>query len=75
LQRVAEAFNGRTPTHAAMALLLAGLSEKGSSPQFFGANPAEVRDGPMKGTRVLRAEEDLGRSPATSLSAAPHRVR
>jgi hypothetical protein len=42
----------------------------GSSPQFFGANPAEVRDGPMKGTRVLSAEEDLGRSLITSLSTA-----
>ena len=42
----------------------------GSSPQFFGANPAEVRDGPMKGTRVLSAEEDLGRSLVKSLSAA-----
>jgi len=40
----------------------------GSSPQFFGANPAEVRDGPMKGTRVLRAEEDLGRSLVKSLT-------
>jgi hypothetical protein len=42
----------------------------GSSPQFFGANPAEVRDGPLKGTRVLSAEEDLGRSLAKSLSTA-----
>jgi hypothetical protein len=42
----------------------------GSSPQFFGANPAEVREGPMKGTRVLSAEEDLGRSLVKSLSAA-----
>jgi hypothetical protein len=41
----------------------------GSSPQFFGANPAEVRDGPMKGTRVLSAEEDLARSLVKSLSA------
>jgi hypothetical protein len=41
----------------------------GSSPQFFGANPAEVRDGPMKGTRVLSAEEDLGRSLVKSLTA------
>ena len=40
----------------------------GSSPQFFGANPAEVREGPMKGTRVLAAEEDLGRSLVKSLS-------
>ena len=41
----------------------------GSSPQFFGANPAEVRDGPMKGTRLLSAEEDLARSLVKSLSA------
>jgi hypothetical protein len=41
----------------------------GSSPQFFGANPAEVRDGPMKGTRVLSAEEDLARSLVKSLTA------
>jgi hypothetical protein len=40
----------------------------GSSPQFFGANPAEVREGPMKGTRVLKAEEDLGRSLVKSLT-------
>jgi hypothetical protein len=42
----------------------------GSSPQFFGANPAEVRFGPMKGTRVLSAEEDLGRMLVKSLSTA-----
>src|SRR6202023_4416429 len=42
----------------------------GSSPQFFGANPAEVHDGPMKGTRVLSAEEDLRRSLIKSLSPA-----
>jgi hypothetical protein len=42
----------------------------GSSPQFFGANPAEVRAGPMKGTRVLAAEEDLGRSLVKSMTAA-----
>jgi hypothetical protein len=41
-----------------------------SSPQFFGANPAAVHDGPMKGTRVLSAEEDLGRSLVKSLSTA-----
>lgn len=46
---------------------ISGLS---SSPQFFGANPAEVRSGPMKGTRVLAAEEDLGRSLVKSLSPA-----
>jgi hypothetical protein len=30
-----------------------------TTPQFFGANPAEVRFGPKKGTRPLAAEEDL----------------
>jgi len=31
----------------------------GDTPQFLGANPAEVRHGAMRGTRVLAAEEDL----------------
>lgn len=31
------------------------------TPAFFGANPAEVPDGPKAGWRVLAAEEDLGR--------------
>jgi hypothetical protein len=39
-----------------------------STPQFLGANPAEVRDGPQKGTRALAAEEDLGRALVKSLS-------
>ena len=39
-----------------------------STPQFLGANPAEVRDGPQKGTRALAAEEDLGRALVRSLS-------
>jgi hypothetical protein len=29
-----------------------------TSPAFFGANPAEVMDGPMKGTRALQVEHD-----------------
>jgi len=41
--------------------LVAGRSIA-SSPQFFGSNPAEVRSGPKKGTRVLAAEEDLARA-------------
>jgi hypothetical protein len=32
-----------------------------SAPQFFGANPAEVKEGPRKGLRALKAEEDLAR--------------
>ncbi len=41
-----------------------------TTPQFFGANPAEVREGPMRGTRVLGAEEDLARALLHSLSDA-----
>ena len=40
------------------------------SPQFFGANPAEVRDGAMKGTRPLAAEEDLAFALLNSLDAS-----
>jgi uncharacterized protein DUF3500 len=40
-----------------------------SSPSFFGANPAEVRDGPQKGTRALGAEEDAARALLDSLDA------
>ncbi len=39
-----------------------------SSPQFLGANPARVASGPLAGTRVLGAEEDLGRALVKSLS-------
>jgi hypothetical protein len=39
-----------------------------STPQFLGSNPAEVRvEGKFKGTRVLAAEEDLGRALLKSL--------
>jgi hypothetical protein len=31
-----------------------------AGPVFFGTNPAEVRDGPRKGLRLLAVEEDLG---------------
>ncbi len=44
-----------------------------ASPQFLGANPAEVRDGPMKGTRALAAEEDQARELLASLDAGQER--
>ena len=40
------------------------------SPSFFGSNPAEVRDGPKKGTRVLGPEEDAARSLIESLDSS-----
>jgi len=39
-----------------------------STPQFLGADPAEVRDGRQRGTRALAAEEDLARALVLSLS-------
>lgn len=41
-----------------------------SSPSFFGANPAEIRDGPLKGRRALGLEEDAGRAFVLALSAS-----
>jgi Protein of unknown function (DUF3500) len=38
------------------------------TPNFFGSNPAEVPQGPLKGFRNLAAEEDLGRQLASSLN-------
>ena len=39
-----------------------------AGPVFFGSNPAEVRQGPRKGLRVLAVEEDLGFDLIKSLS-------
>jgi hypothetical protein len=39
------------------------------APSFFGANPAEVREGPRKGLRVLGREEDLGRALVVALTS------
>jgi hypothetical protein len=41
-----------------------------SSPTFFGSNPAEVREGPKKGLRLLGAEEDAARALLQSLDAS-----
>ena len=40
----------------------------GVGPAFFGSNPAEVREGPRKGLRILGPEEDLGRALVKSLN-------
>jgi hypothetical protein len=41
-----------------------------ASPNFFGANPREVKEGPRKGLRALPLEEDLGRELMRSFTAA-----
>jgi hypothetical protein len=44
------------------------------APSFFGANPAEVREGPRKGLRVLGREEDLGRAFIQSLTPEQKKI-
>lgn len=41
-----------------------------ASPQFLGANPAEVASGPRRGLRVLGAEEDRARALVAGLDSA-----
>ena len=41
-----------------------------TSPTFFGSNPAEVREGPKKGLRILAAEEDSARALLLGLTPA-----
>ncbi len=44
------------------------------SPSFFGANPAEVRQGPRKGLRTLAFEDDLGFKIIQSLDAPQRKI-
>ena len=53
--------------HLSLNFTLKGGKVVGS-PNFLGANPAEVREGPRKGLRVLSAEEDLGRALIAALT-------
>ncbi|HEX4164120.1 MAG TPA: DUF3500 domain-containing protein [Bryobacteraceae bacterium] len=43
-------------------------------PSFFGANPAEVRQGARKGLRTLAAEDDLGLAVIQSLDATQRKI-
>lgn len=45
-----------------------------STPQFFGANPAEVQDGKHKGMRVLAQEEDLAIALINSLTTKEKKI-
>lgn len=54
--------------HLSLNYLIVGGREIAVTPTFMGSNPGEVRTGAKKGTRVLAAEEDLGRALAKSLN-------
>jgi len=46
--------------HLSLNITVADGKAAVGGPVFLGANPAEVREGPRKGVRVLAREEDLG---------------
>jgi hypothetical protein len=48
--------------HLALNFTAPGGASPIVTPNFFGSNPGEVKSGPKAGTRVLGAEEDLGRA-------------
>lgn len=54
--------------HLALNFTIVGDKGVVGGPTFMGTNPAEVKDGPRKGLRVLGEEEDLGRKLVKSLS-------
>jgi hypothetical protein len=56
--------------HVSLHFTLVNGALVAGSPSFFGSNPAEVRSGPKKGTRVLGPEEDAARALVESLDAS-----
>jgi hypothetical protein len=59
--------------HLSLHFTIAGGKAVATSPTFTGSNPAEVREGPQKGTRVLAPLEDLGRAMVASLDDSQRR--
>jgi hypothetical protein len=55
--------------HVSLHFTVANGTLVASTPSFFGSNPAEVPDGPRKGTRILAAEEDTARALLMALDA------
>ncbi len=54
--------------HLSLNFTIAGDKGAVGGPTFMGTNPAEVRQGPRKGLRVLGEEEDLARKLVKSLN-------
>lgn len=53
--------------HVSLNFTIVDGQHVSATPSMFGANPAEVRQGPRQGLRVMGAEEDLGRELFRSL--------
>lgn len=60
--------------HLSLNFTTAGNASPSLTPSFFGTNPAEVQAGPRAGTRILGAEEDLGRALVTALTEEQRKV-
>lgn len=54
--------------HLSLHFAVSGGRVTATAPTFTGANPAEVREGPRKGARILAPLEDLGRAVVESLT-------
>ena len=54
--------------HLSINLTIAGGKGVVGGPVFMGTNPAEVREGPRKGLRLLAEEEDMGRALVKALT-------
>jgi hypothetical protein len=56
--------------HVSLHFTMSNGNVIASSPSMFGSNPAEVREGPTAGTRILAAREDTARELLLALDAA-----
>ena len=53
--------------HVSLQFTIVNGTLVANSPFFFGSNPAEVREGPQKGLRILAQREDTARALVTAL--------
>jgi hypothetical protein len=60
--------------HLALNFTLDGSKVVASTPAFFGANPATVKDGPRKGLRTLAEAEDLAKELFASLEEDQRKI-
>jgi hypothetical protein len=60
--------------HVSLHFTVDNASLVASSPSFFGSNPAEVREGPKKGLRILAAAEDAGRALVLALDESQRKT-
>ena len=60
--------------HLSVNLTVVGGDLVAVTPSFFGSNPAEVRQGPRRGLRVLAEEEDMARELLNSLDSGQRKL-